>query len=155
MYDWGSRAEIGRMIREIREALGMTQGEFAHALGIPGSQSQVSLWERGRVMPVTDTLHAVAELGGGSIGMFTKHELREASFVAMESSEPYGSDEDAVYALVVDPNLARRVVGKVAPEERKTRLAIIHEFEGAFVEAGHEIPPWLEDLRKEVLSNGA
>lgn len=57
--------------------------------------------------------------------------------------------------LVLDPNLARRVVGTVARTHRRTRLAIVQEFEGAFVEAGDPIPAWLEDLRREVLSNGS
>lgn len=129
----------------------MTQAEFASALGAPGSQSQVSLWERGKVRPTQETLASIAELAGGTIAMFTKGELREGPGVVREGHSGYG--EDGIRAIIVDPNLARRVLGTVDPHHRKTRLAIIHEFEGAFVEAGESIPQWLEDLRREVLEN--
>ncbi|HEY7769471.1 helix-turn-helix transcriptional regulator [Longimicrobium sp.] len=74
--------QIGRLINRIRGA--RTQKEFAVALGRPGSQAQVSKWERGEVAPDPDTLVAVAQLGGmSSLAEF------------YEAAEAVDDDEDA------------------------------------------------------------
>ena len=52
----------------------MTQGEFAKALGAPGSQSQVSLWEKGRVTPSLETLERIAKLVGWDVDAFLEWE---------------------------------------------------------------------------------
>lgn len=55
-----------RLIRHIRESLGLTQQDFAQQLGI--SQATVSRWEAGRVSPDADMrrrIHEMAKKDGG------------------------------------------------------------------------------------------
>jgi transcriptional regulator with XRE-family HTH domain len=47
-----SDSEIGNLIKKLRNAKEMTQGEFAEVLG--ASQSQISEWELGRVTPSSE-----------------------------------------------------------------------------------------------------
>jgi transcriptional regulator with XRE-family HTH domain len=57
-----------RLIRHIRESLGLTQQEFAASLGI--SQATVSRWEAGRVSPDVEMrrrIHDLARRDGGMI----------------------------------------------------------------------------------------
>ena len=59
-----SRVDVANKVLEARRKLGLTQEEFAAALGVPGSQSQVSLWEKGKVAPSVDTLKRISKLAG-------------------------------------------------------------------------------------------
>lgn len=57
-------------IRELRKAAGFTQEKFAVAVGV--TQSTVSQWESGRVLPDTAKLPKLAEVLGCSIAdLFT------------------------------------------------------------------------------------
>ena len=57
-------------IRELRKAAGFTQERFAEAMGV--TQSTVSQWESGRVLPDTAKLPKMAEVLGCSIAdLFT------------------------------------------------------------------------------------
>lgn len=57
-------------IRELRKAAGFTQERFAEAMGV--TQSTVSQWESGRVLPDTAKLPKLAEVLGCSIAdLFT------------------------------------------------------------------------------------
>lgn len=132
-------------------------------LELIGSDESMSHVEAGQWVGVSES--TIRRWREGSISTPLRSPVREAVFSFLAR---YGDDPEAVQRvretgvpyesareLVLDPNLARRVLGTVAPEHRKTRLAIVHEFESAFVEAGTGIPTWLEELRREVLSNGA
>ena len=58
-------------IRELRKAAGFTQEKFAVAMGV--TQSTVSQWESGRVLPDTAKLPKMAEvLGCGIEDLFKK-----------------------------------------------------------------------------------
>ena len=46
-------------VKEIRDALGLTQEEFAHDLGV--SSITVSRWERGKVVPSRLAVRQLAE----------------------------------------------------------------------------------------------
>lgn len=70
--DFGSEArpQVAREIRRIRGRLGLSQEGFAAALGMPGSQAQVSKWERGAVAPAEGTLRQIAKLAHVSPELF-------------------------------------------------------------------------------------
>lgn len=74
MIGWRSKEEIGEEISRIMNRLGMNQFQFAEALGIPGSQAQVSKWIRGLVRPHDETLEKIAELGNVPISVFQSAE---------------------------------------------------------------------------------
>ena len=57
--------EIGKILREAREAKGLTQGDIATKLGI--TKQGVSLIEHGRSKPPLDRLEAFASLVGVSL----------------------------------------------------------------------------------------
>ena len=58
------------IIRELRKAAGFTQVTFAEAMGV--TQSTVSQWESGRVLPDTAKLPKMAEVLGCSVAdLFT------------------------------------------------------------------------------------
>lgn len=56
------RNELGRKIRDIREALDLSQEEFAKRLRV--QQATVSRWECGKDIPEADSLERIARLGG-------------------------------------------------------------------------------------------
>lgn len=71
-----SRAKVGQRIRAIREGKGMSQAAFAEALGLSkGSQSQISQWEGGAVLPTKQTLERIAQLGGVKPEVFEEYPL--------------------------------------------------------------------------------
>ncbi len=57
--------EVGERIRQIREELGLTQGEFAERLGV--TRASVARYEAGRV-PSLNLLRHIARLGGVGVG---------------------------------------------------------------------------------------
>lgn len=57
-----SSVRQGEAIRKVREGLGMTQGEFAHALQV--SQSTVQNWESARTRPHRGTLARIEAVAG-------------------------------------------------------------------------------------------
>ena len=60
-------------IRDLRTAAGLTQVKFAEAMGV--TQSTVSQWESGRVLPDTAKLPKLAEVLGCSVAdLFAKPE---------------------------------------------------------------------------------
>lgn len=59
MARWQRAADIGRRVRELRTALGVTQQEFGELAGVEGQQ--VSDWETGRSQPRTNRLERLAD----------------------------------------------------------------------------------------------
>lgn len=63
--------KIGKTIRDRRKARGWSQKQLAERLGAPGMQMQVSLWERGKVVPTMESLARLANLfGANDLSMF-------------------------------------------------------------------------------------
>jgi transcriptional regulator with XRE-family HTH domain len=60
-------SSLGLTIRSIRNALGMTQAQFADALGYSRTET-ISDWERGVREPTSETLDQIAKLAGKSAG---------------------------------------------------------------------------------------
>jgi len=73
--------EVGGHIRQVREKLGLTQGEFAERLGV--TRVSVARYEAGRV-PNFRLLHQIARLGGVSVGSILQGVPAEASSKARE-----------------------------------------------------------------------
>lgn len=67
----------GKRIRELRESVGLNQGEFASALGIPNST--LSSYENERTEPNIDTIKRICSLynvdAGWLLGFTDYHEL--------------------------------------------------------------------------------
>lgn len=62
------KKRVGANVRAAREALGMTQMQFAERLKTrPGD---VSRWENGKVVPSLTTLSAIGELAGRDVVWF-------------------------------------------------------------------------------------
>ncbi len=57
--------EVGKRVRQVREKLRLTQGEFARRLGV--TRVSVARYEAGRV-PSFGVLHQLARLGGVPVG---------------------------------------------------------------------------------------
>ena len=57
--------EVGNRVRQVREKLRLTQGEFARRLGV--TRVSVARYEAGRV-PSFGALHQLARLGGVTVG---------------------------------------------------------------------------------------
>jgi transcriptional regulator with XRE-family HTH domain len=53
---------LGDHIKRARLQLGMSQTEFAQALGAKAGQAQVSKWENGKVLATPETIEAIAGL---------------------------------------------------------------------------------------------
>ncbi len=57
--------ELGAAVRSLRRRAGLTQAEFASALGT--TQSAVSRWERGHDEPRVSTLLAMLDVAGATL----------------------------------------------------------------------------------------
>lgn len=71
-----SKLRVAQKIKELRSDMSLTQKEFAEAIGAPESQSQVSLWESGKVLPQPDTLRRMAQVAGKGMDYFQEDEGR-------------------------------------------------------------------------------
>lgn len=80
-------------IKDIREALGLTQAEFAEKLGT--SQVAVSRWEKGLVRPGVDYLSRIAALGGCAMEdiMPTVRQLKMREVLTREAYEGLTAQE--------------------------------------------------------------
>ena len=66
-----SKELLGKQIREIRTGMGLSQADFAKALGLEASQAQVSKWERGKEGASYETLLKIAKAAGlPDLGVF-------------------------------------------------------------------------------------
>lgn len=54
-----------QQIRTLREALGLTQAEFAKRVGV--SKQALSKWETGQFLPQLDKLFRIAEITGANL----------------------------------------------------------------------------------------
>jgi transcriptional regulator with XRE-family HTH domain len=77
MATWLPKGLIGKKIREVRKLRDLTQEGLATEIGIPGSQSEVSKWEKGDLMPPEDRLEAIAGLIGLDARWFQAREKNE------------------------------------------------------------------------------
>src|SRR5713226_3400710 len=68
--------EVGKRVRQVREKLRLTQGEFARRLGV--TRVSVARYEAGRV-PSFGVLHQLARLGGVTIGWLLQETPEEES----------------------------------------------------------------------------
>jgi transcriptional regulator with XRE-family HTH domain len=67
------KRSIGRNVRHVRIALGLTQIEFAEWIGV--SNTRVSHWERGHNVPSPSHMEKIAQLSGVSVGwLMDEHE---------------------------------------------------------------------------------
>lgn len=71
---WLPNELIGKEIKGIRKSMGKTQEEFAAALGMPGSQAEISKWERGRTRPSYESLAKIGALVGVGVDVFQEGE---------------------------------------------------------------------------------
>ncbi|PSN15275.1 transcriptional regulator [filamentous cyanobacterium CCT1] len=79
--------EIGQLIRDLRQAIGSTQAQFADALGV--SFSTLNRWENGHMQPsplalrqvesVLENLSQSTELAGGSQAFLAKYGIKYGS----------------------------------------------------------------------------
>ena len=78
-----SLPQIGKRIRDARQANGLTQSELAELIGI--SDKSVSALEVGRVEPSITQMQAIASALGKPIGSFTgeKASMVEAKFESL------------------------------------------------------------------------
>ena len=110
---------LGRRIEEIRESLGMTQQEFAEALGAPQGQPQVSRWERGEVRPQQKTLRTIAELVGEGVEIFAppKDLLSSLEPDASYSASPDGSPAEQLIYYFSEPAALRRFAREIGAKD--------------------------------------
>lgn len=86
----------------------------------------------------------------------TRTKLRR--YTGATQPRPASGEEEAVAGStpVVDPNTARRAMRAIPPEATKTRMAVIREYEDAYLEAGYRPdtwPQWFRELRNEVFGS--
>src|SRR4051794_41870477 len=84
------RRLMGQTIRGIRNRLGMSQAEFAKALGVE-SGTTVGRWEKGQAQPEYATLAKIATMGLVDVLVF--HESTEAPAPQLTPGEAGGLRE--------------------------------------------------------------
>jgi transcriptional regulator with XRE-family HTH domain len=114
--------EAGRMMRQAREAAGLTQAQAANHLGT--NHVMVSRWDRGKRRPKPDLLRQAAELYGvayeplaSAYGYLTPHQTHA-------SSEDQGDLRERVARLEADYAAGDRYRGKLARLSERERRAV-------------------------------
>lgn len=74
-------------IKKVREARGMTQGEFAVALGV--DRSLVSRWENGKKIPQLDTLIRISDVLNCSFLVFVDNQIAIEAMIRYNHSYPF------------------------------------------------------------------
>lgn len=74
-------------IKKVREARGMTQGEFAEALGV--DRSLVSRWENGKKIPQLDTLIRISDVLNCSFLVFVDNQIAIEAMIRYNHSYPF------------------------------------------------------------------
>ncbi len=116
--------EVGKRVRQVREKLRLTQGEFARRLGV--TRVSVARYEAGRV-PSFGVLHQLARLGGVTIGWLLQATLEE------ESPRDWGdrlSPLDVPEAATSFLAFLKREAAKIAalPKDLRKKLEVrLHE----------------------------
>ncbi len=64
-------AQLGEIIKRIREAHGLSGKAFDIAIGGTGDANKISRWEKGKVRPDLDALGSIADFHGVSVDVFT------------------------------------------------------------------------------------
>jgi transcriptional regulator with XRE-family HTH domain len=98
---------FGLRLKELRERVNLTQGQFAKRLG-KASNMIVSRWERGLTFPRIDELESIAQVLGCQVADFFPGESPERSKLEREFLDLIGRIQ------AVDPNFQFNV-GREAP----------------------------------------
>lgn len=101
-----------RNIKTFREQLGMSQSQFAAGYGAPGSQSQVSQYERGKRRPTEQTLRRMILLGREH-GVTAR--LTRSGTLVLGRQEAEGAEKGPLAGVLID--LAEMLAG--GSEERE------------------------------------
>jgi transcriptional regulator with XRE-family HTH domain len=125
-YNWLPASEIGARVREIRAALGLTQKELAGHIGRPGSQSEISLIERGRKQPDAALLLDVASLAGRSLDHFHEDGTDPHQWVRAE--------------MLVAAKWMERMAEHLREEVRSSRSKAVADSTGAEASADSRTP---------------
>ena len=108
----------GRRIRQLREALGMTQSEMHLAIGGVGRAATVGAWESGESHPPKGTLRLLSDLASDSEAVF--HWLEQGGQAPEISRAPRANGE----AQAGRPSLGQEIRSLTEPEnERDVRIA--------------------------------
>jgi len=121
---------VGRRIREAREAKDWSQAKLAHAIGPtkkgqPRDASTISRYERGKVMPGSDTLEAIARVLDVDVAYFMAAEPKAGVADLMTSLNGDGESQLARIEAKLDEALTRlraleAAVELVGVEARRT-----------------------------------
>lgn len=94
----------GKRIRELRESLGMNQGEFAKALSIP--QPTLSSYERERTQPTFEMIKHICSLynvdSDWLLGLTDYHELIDETYDDFADLVSMGFTPDEAYRMTKD-----------------------------------------------------
>jgi transcriptional regulator with XRE-family HTH domain len=107
---------LGELIRRTRLNLGLSQHDFASALGAEAGQAQVSKWEKGRVRPTIQTLDAIARLAGMELVELVGPD-EAAAFEAISAQEAAELRELLVRALAIVERAEARVTPLAGADE--------------------------------------
>lgn len=89
LWPFVPQPRLGREIREARTGKGWSQSKLAAAIGMPGSQSQISGYERGETVPTDETVHKIA----GALGVPLERFMEERNAYGAGSA-PHDSEEE-------------------------------------------------------------
>jgi transcriptional regulator with XRE-family HTH domain len=134
--------EVGKRVRQVREKLRLTQGEFARRLGV--TRVSVARYEAGRV-PSFGVLHQLARLGGVTVGWLLLETPEE------ESPRDWGdrlSPLDVPEAATSFLAFLKREAAKIAPLPKDLRKKLEVRLHESIVALERELEEYRELLQR-------
>ena len=122
----------GKRIRELRESLGMSQGELANELHIP--QTTLSGYERERTQPPIEVLRAICSIynvdADWLLGFTDYHDLIDETYDDFADLVSMGFTADEAYRMTKDKfNRFGNMVMSLNYENRKKVIALCEKLQ--------------------------
>jgi transcriptional regulator with XRE-family HTH domain len=166
---WKVARNIGKRIKDLREAMGWTQGELGDQAGV--AWTQVSAWENGHARPPRGRLERLAERNGWPVEIFadggpSPKTAVSGSLMVREPGASYhapvvdqgdwlsrGEDELEEMIRTVVRNVERTVRGMVTDtvSVRDMQLVLCRALIRQCESAGKPVPPVLTKVYNEVI----
>lgn len=94
---------LGRRIKQLRKAKGLTRPDLAEASGVNTTPGAVYQWETGRSKPTSDKLPAIARALSVSVGELVGDE--EPSVTSVTRTSPSSDTEDSTVRAIIQQAL--------------------------------------------------
>jgi len=147
-------AELGKIIKRIRESHGLTGKAFDLAIGGTGDAGRISRWEKGRVRPDLDALGRIADFHDVSVEIFTdRTEGLEGEWGGWENyPDSKGQQLLRAFRYLARKNAIRAFKGRVSYADLATALRALADEEN--LTSDEEVSDYISTLLRLHVEEG-